>query len=254
MRIEKIKTTKLKDLVKECNLLEFNRDIQPRHVEKMVKSVINCGLLRLPILGDISKFDKRELVIIDGQHLCTALTQLDPKNAVKEVECIIKVYQNKGEVIRDIAKLNNTQKTWNDEDYLYAWVKFGKDNLNHYSAYSDLYNQYENFEGIPCSFLIDLFAKNKDDFKEGKLEFRDREFSMKLLQICYKLKVDFKKPSQSLHGLRLWAFDRKFKEKRDINFQKLESRLFDALRNNKSREFSNREEFREFVQSIYTKL
>ena len=26
---------------------------------------------------------------------------------------------------------------------------------------------------IPCGFLIDLFAKSKDEFKEGKLEFRD---------------------------------------------------------------------------------
>jgi hypothetical protein len=254
MKIQKIKISELKELVKEKNLLEFNRDIQPRHVEKMIKSVTNCGLLRLPIIGDISKFDSRKLVIIDGQHLCSALTLLDPNNAYHEVNCIVKEYDNKAEVIRDIAKLNNTQKTWNDEDYLYAWVKFGKDNIHHYADYSDLYNQYQNFEGIPCAFLIDLFAKNKDDFKEGRLEFRDRDFSMRLLQICYKLKVDFNKPSQTLHGLRLWAFERYFRDKREIDFVKLESRLFDSLRNNKAREFSNREEFREFVQTIYTKI
>ena len=253
MGMKKIKVSQLKDLIKEKNLLEFNRDIQPRHVEKMRLSIIECGLLRLPVLGDVSKFDKRDLVIIDGQHLCSAITKLDPKNSMSEIDCIVKVYEDKASVISDIAKLNNTQKVWNDEDYLYAWVKYGKEN-EYYSYYSDLYNQYENFDGIPCAFLIDLFAKNKDDFKEGKLEFRDREFSIKLLQVAHKLKIDFKKPSQTLQGLRLWAFERYFKDKRDIDFIKLESRLFDALRNNKAKDFANREEFREFVQTVYSKL
>ena len=80
MGMKKIKVSQLKDLIKEKNLLEFNRDIQPRHVEKMRLSIIECGLLRLPVLGDVSKFDKRDLVILDGQHLCSAITKLDPKN------------------------------------------------------------------------------------------------------------------------------------------------------------------------------
>lgn len=254
MKIREIKLKELKELTKEENLLSFNRDIQPRHVEKMINSINKCGILRLPVIGDVSAFDGRETVIIDGQHLCTAITKLDPKDKINSTPCIVKVYETKEEVISDIAKLNNTQKTWTDEDYLYAWYKFGKDNVEHYINYSDLYNTYQNFEGIPCSFMVDLFAKSKDDFKEGRLEFRDREFSMKILQLCYKLREDFQKPAHTLHGLRMWAVDRYFTEKREIDYPKLESRLFDALRNGKNNEFNGRDDFREFVQRIYTKL
>jgi len=252
IKVEKIDIKTIKELIKEKNLLEFNRDIQPRHVEKMQKSVLDCGILRMPVLGDVSAFDNRKLVIIDGQHLCKALTQLDPANYVNDVHCIIKVYLSKEELINDVAKLNNTQKSWNDADYLYAWVKYGKDNLNHYAEYSDLYNQYQNFEDIPLAFLIDLFVKDKNDFKEGKLEFIDREHSMKILIICNEMRKRFDIPALSLHGLRLWAKERRT-NKRDIDFTKLKSRLMDGLKNSKVM-MKNREEFRDFVQEVYTKL
>lgn len=254
MDIKELSLKEIKELTKEDRLLSFNRDIQPRHVNKMIQSVNECGILRLPVIGDISAFDKRKRVIIDGQHLCVGITKLDKNNQMSKVKCLLKVYKEKSEVIADIAKLNNTQKTWNDEDYLYAWYKFGRDNVDHYINYSELYNTYQNFEGIPCSFMVDLFAKSKDDFKEGKLEFRDKDFSTKILQICYKLRESFNKPAHTLHGLRMWAVERVFVEKREIDYVKLESRLFDALRTSKDNEFNGRDDFREFIQRIYTKI
>lgn len=252
MEVIKLNKNQLSELIKEDNLLEFNREIQPRHVLKMTNSIQKCGVLRLPVIGDISSFDKRKMTIIDGQHLISAVAK-DPKTT-GPIDCILKKYKNKREVISDIAILNNTQKTWNDEDYLYAWYKFGKDNLEYYLNYSELYNTYQNFEGIPCSFMVDLFALSKDDFKEGELEFRDKDFSMKILQICFKLKEEFNKPAHTLHGLRMWSQNRHFVEKRKIDYTKLESRLMDTLRNTNVNKFNGRDDFREFVERVYTKL
>lgn len=254
--IRKIKKSELKILLKDNNLLEFNREISDIHVSKMRDSIINCGLLRLPVIGDVSKFDKeRKQVIIDGQHLCKAITSLPTGVLVGNIPCVVKKYNNKGEVIADISKLNNTQKTWSDENYLDAWFKFGKDNIEHYTNYAYLWNAYyHSFSGLPCGFLVDLYSKNKDAFKEGRLTFRDREFSDKLAQICLMLKEDFKKGSFTLHGLRMWAMVRKFDEKKDIDFKKLKSRLINAVRTNEDKNCNGRDDFKEFVHTVYTRL
>lgn len=255
-RIQQFKKQEIKELLKEKNLLEFNREISASHAKKILESILECGLLRLPVIGDISAFDaNRKYVIIDGQHLCSAITKLPKHAGIGEIDALVKTYEKKEEVISDIAKLNNAQKVWNDENYLDAWFKFGKDNIDHFTNYSYLWNMYNTtFDGLPCGLIVDLYAENKDAFKEGKLEFRDREFSDKLAQLCYQLKNDFKKGSFTLHGLRMWATKRKFGEKKDIDFKKLKSRLFQAIKNKEDENCNGREDFREFVQETYTRL
>ena len=157
--MKEFKISEIKELLKEKNLLEFNREISQRHTNSIMESVNQCGILRLPIIGDISKFDKRNYVIVDGQHLCNALASDPTKH--KKVNCIVKKYNTKAEVIKDVSKLNNVQKTWNDENYLNAWYKFGKDNIEHFSNYAYLWNTYNNiFDGLPCGFLVDLYSRS----------------------------------------------------------------------------------------------
>ena len=252
--MKEFKINEIKELLKEKNLLEFNRDISQRHTNSILESVNQCGILRLPIIGDISEFDpRRKYVIVDGQHLCNALTTDPIKH--KKIMCIVKKYNNKKEVIKDVAKLNNVQKTWNDENYLDAWYKFGKDNIEHFSNYAYLWNTYNHiFDGLPCGFLVDLYSKNKELFREGKLEFRDVKFSDKLAQISYMLKQDYNKGAFTLQGLRNWAFNRKFKELKDINFIKLEARLKLAIRNNEDKNCNGRDDFSEFIDRIYKRV
>jgi len=251
--MRKLKIKKIRELLKEKNLLEFNREISQRHTNSIIESVSQCGLLRVPILGDISSFDNRKLVIVDGQHLCSALVKMN--TTIKEVNCIVKKYDNKNEVIRDVAKLNNVQKTWNDENYLNAWYKFGKDNIDYFSNYAYLWNTYNNiFDGLPCGFIVDLYATNKENFRTGTLEFRDVQFSDKLAQISFMLKSKYNKGSFTLQGLRHWAFNRKFNEMRDLDFVKLESRLKLALKNKEDQYCNGREDFCSFVDKIYKRL
>lgn len=251
--IKELKKSELKDLLSEKNLLEFNREIQPRHVEKMTKSVINCGILRLPVIGDVSSFDSRKTVIVDGQHLCKSIVNLPLGNAINKIPVLIKKYNNKQEVIEDISKLNNTQKSWNDENYLEAWFKYGRDN-EYFSNYSYLYNLYTSvYDGLPCGFLVDLYTTSKSSFREGSLEFVNREFSDKLANICYDLQLNYNKSSFALHGLRVWAFNR-LNEKKEIDWAKLTSRLNRSLRKGDDRNIQGRDDFKDFVQEIYTRL
>jgi hypothetical protein len=249
--IEKLSREKVRELLKKDNLLEFNRTIKPRHVKSMFDSVKACGILRLPVVGKLKYPDRRSDAVIDGQHLLSAFL----KTKQPFINCVRKEYTNKSQVIRDVAKLNNIQKSWNDENYLESWYKFGKTNLKYFSNYSYLYNMYkEILTGLPCGLLIDIYAVNKNDFKEGRLQFKDREFSDKLAQICYILKMNHKKGAFTLQGLRVWAFKRKYKEGKDIDFLKLESRLKLALRNNEDKNCNSREDFDALVDIIYNRV
>lgn len=254
MELKKIPLSELKRLVSKKNLLEFNRSIQPRHVAKMSRSVMSCGLLRLPVIGDVSAFDDRGTAIIDGQHLISAITKLPKKHSVQEIDVIFKVYPTKKSVISDIAILNNTQKTWNDTDYLDAWLKYGKDNVSHYMNYYELNNLFRNtFKGLPIGVVVELFAESKKGFREGELVFRDWNFSFKVAQIAHILKSKHKKPAHTLSGLVKWSRQR-HAAKKETDFVKLESRLSDAIRSGKDKNCNGRDDFYNFVEDTYTRL
>ncbi len=249
--IEQLSREEVKTLLKTDNLLEFNRSIKPRHVKSMLESIKLCGILRLPVVGKLNYSDRRKNAVIDGQHLLSAFL----KTKQPFINCVRKEYGDKSQVIKDVAKLNNIQKSWNDENYLESWYKFGKSNLKYFSNYAYLYNMYkEIYTGLPCGLLIDIYATAKNDFREGRLQFRDREFSDNVTQICYMLKMNYKKGAFTLQGLRVWAFRRKFKENKDIDFLKLESRLKLALRNNEDRNCNSREDFDFLVDTIYKRV
>ena len=69
----------LKKLLLKKNLLSFNRKIKKAHVRDMANSIMNCGLLRDPIIGDVSSFDhRRKYVIIIIFTVAAVLTPPDP--------------------------------------------------------------------------------------------------------------------------------------------------------------------------------
>ena len=68
------------------------------------------------------------------------------------------------------------------------------------------------------------------------------------------LKQDYNKGAFTLQGLRNWAFNRKFKELKDIDFIKLEARLKLAIRNNEDKNCNGRDDFSEFIDRIYKRV
>tara|TARA_R110000765_G_C18785946_1_gene591935 strand:- start:60 stop:800 length:741 start_codon:yes stop_codon:yes gene_type:complete len=246
MNVVTISRKELKELVREENLLPFNRNISTKHIDKMAKSISECGILRLPVIGVI-KSQKNKKAIIDGQHLVKSVLR-DPN--IKELQCILKDYEGKRDVIADVSKLNNTQKVWNDYDFLNAWYRFGIDDFSHHQNYAYLMEKYSRYD-ISCGVLVGLYAKSKNDFKLGKLEFKDLELSNKTLSVVDILKSEFKMPAHALEGLIKWVFGRQHK---GTDFSKLESRLFHSLRTGQISHKISRDEFMDELTKIYTRL
>ena len=54
-------------------------------------------------------------------------------------------------------------------------------------------------------------------------------------------------------GLILWAKE-KYKKKYEIDFVKLNSRLSTALRTNEDKNYNGRDDFKEFIETIYNRV
>lgn len=255
---QKFTLSQLKELVKEHNLLPFNREISQTHTNAMRNSIIKSGVLRKPIIGKM-KFDKNRLAIVDGQHLVSAITTLPKQLEIQKEECIVKEYETKKDVIFDISILNNTQKVWNDAQFLDAWYQFGADqNEDYYPNYIELYKKY-NQGSLSCGLLVQIYTKSKNSFREGSLTFFDKKFSDEVYYLCNDLKDNFGSAAFMLHGVLGFCVEM-HNNKKQIDWIKLKSRLFDAMRNksyakgDKNKKNPSRDEFREFVKESYNRL
>lgn len=246
---KKISFNRLKKMLEEKNLISFNRKIEKSHTKNMTKSILQCGLLRDPVVGDVSSFDKkRKYVLVDGQHLTKAIINNNFNNK-ESVLCKVKKYNNMTEVINDIAILNNTQKKWNDTNFLIGWYNNGNDNL-YWKNYSELYRlNFEVFTELPLGVILSIYTNSKKNFKLGKLEFFNKKFSDELVIICNILKVKYNKPSHTITGLIMWA-----KNKKNINFRKLHSRLEISLQNKEDQNCNGRDDFKNFIEIIYNRI
>ena len=234
-------------LLLEKNLLSFNRTISLSHSIKLSKSIKEIGVLRLPVIANISKiYASKKTTIIDGQHLLKGFL-LDKSN--KSITCIQKNYNNKAQLIKDIALLNSTQKNWNDNDYLNAWYYYGTDNKQYYHNYIQMYN-YKNdiYKGLSLGVLIDVFGNGKDKFKAGQMTFKNITLSKQVADLCLELKTKYKKGAFTLYGLIMEMKTNKY------NYNKLRSRLLNALKNNEDENCNGREDFREFIKTIYKRV
>ena len=255
MNVVNLKPSQIKEMIKKKNLIEFNRDISSAHVKKMVESIKKCGLLRLPVIGDVSAFSEKGKVVVDGQHLCTAITKLPPGHELSKVPVIIKKYESKKQLIADIAKLNNTQKKWSDLDYLEAWYKYGSQNKN-FSDYAHLYNITKSaFPQISFGVILEIYlveGGKKDKFREGDMVLKNKENGDKIISMCNYFLEEFDAPATFMVALSR-VLKRKIAN-RSIDFNKMRSRLRDDFRNNKHVGIRGREGFIDFIERAYTRL
>lgn len=250
--MKQIKTINLnrkevEQLLMPQNLLHFNRSISLKHATTLAKSIDEIGMLRLPIIGDLSKIpNQKSKSIIDGQHLLKGFL-LNKRN--KNISCLVKKYETKQQLINDISLLNSTQKRWKDEDYLDAWCEFGPDNVKYYHNYSDLRNFYNQvYKGLTIGTLLSIWAKDKKEFKLGRLTFNDRSLSKNISELCYILKTRFNKSSYAQDGVVKEMQTRKY------DYIKLKARLITSLNNNEDKGMKAREEFREFIRMVYNRI
>lgn len=236
------------------NLLEFNRNINKKHVSTMEKSIKKSGILRTPLIADVSTFDKRGILIADGQHLLSAIVKLAKEMNYSKVRCMIKLYTTKEELISDIANINNVGKSWLDDDYLEAWFKYGKDNIRYFQNYAHLYNMRVNcFPNLPMGTLIKTYTRNKPDFKSGKLEFRDQGFSDTLAALLERLHKTHISGANTLDGIVSWALDRRAFGLA-IDWVKLEARIIAAINTGEISRRESREDMKICVEMVYNRI
>ena len=101
-----------------------NRAVMPGHVNKIVESITDAGMLLVPILVN----GKGE--IIDGQHRFEALKRL-------EMPIIYVVGKKYG--IDEIKTLNTNQKNWSIMDYIKSWAEKGKKDYKDLVAFMEIY-------------------------------------------------------------------------------------------------------------------
>ena len=108
---------KLADDYSKFSTLPTNRDIDSKHVQKMITSLRKQGCIRAVICCRTNMIEGLEkLYIIDGQHLATALEREGLPIPYIEYEVSSEI-----ELVERMAYLNNSSKSWELMDYVNAW-------------------------------------------------------------------------------------------------------------------------------------
>lgn len=100
------------------SILPMNREIDSKHVQKMIASLRMQGCTRAVTCCKTNVIEgKDKLYIIDGQHLATAL-----EREGEDIPYIIEdEITSEEELITRMAYLNNSSKSWDMMNYINAW-------------------------------------------------------------------------------------------------------------------------------------
>ena len=139
--------------------VEGNREINPRHVAKLVKAITEKDL-QIPILVD------QDMRVVDGQHRLEAYKELN--NAVT---FIIK----KDFDIKDIRKLNSVSKNWTLKQYLYSFKDLKLESYVHL----EWFHRHYKFGITECLTMLSKGSGNNSQslykYKTGKFVIYDLE-------------------------------------------------------------------------------
>jgi hypothetical protein len=114
----KLKTLKTQVLsISLLKFLQFNRSVNLKHVISLLNSMLEFGILRIPVIVKTKLFGKLDYYIVDGQNMISALIKADHK----EVECIVFESDDMVHIIETIARLNNTVLLWTIDNYVEAY-------------------------------------------------------------------------------------------------------------------------------------
>jgi len=133
-----------KDYRKFLFLENINRIVDPTHVQKMVSSIRSMSVVR-PIICVQVEFitGKKQLFIVDGQHLFTALSAEG-----LEIPYVIIEITDKIDLVHKMAMLNNSSKSWT----LFNYVKAFKTHIPDYNILAELRDKY-NIEPLMLAAL-----------------------------------------------------------------------------------------------------
>lgn len=148
--LEQKKTSFVTISVSQYGLLKtrpHNRPINEKGVKTMLGSVERNGVLRYPIIVWNQK--KSHYEIIDGQHLITAIKQLE-----LPIKCIVVEDLSEAEIVQLMIDLNNISRSWKLEDYIRSWKESGKKDYRILSS-----THKETYPDLQITVLMQAYAQ-----------------------------------------------------------------------------------------------
>ena len=148
--------------------LEGNRDVDPKKVKKIKKSIEDVGYISNPIIVN------ENFEVIDGQHRLQALKELG-----KPIEYIIQKRLN----IKEVLYMNVNQEKWGMMDYIKSHAELGNES---YKRLLDLIEQFPiyNLNTIGKALKGISRLANKQ-VQNGTLEVSQFEYENALIKLNY---------------------------------------------------------------------
>lgn len=145
-----------------------NREITPRRIAKIKKSIINNGYIFNPIIVN------EKMEIIDGQGRQWVLKELG-----LPIDYIIRP----GMTVTDCQSLNSAASTWTTEDYIFSHCEEGN---VHYKYLSNLVTQFPELpiDSI-CFSITGNVAKNKDAIQNGSFVCTEEQYNTAITLLNY---------------------------------------------------------------------
>lgn len=141
--------TKLANDYSIFSVLPMNREIDSKHVQRMITSLRLQGCTRYVICCKTNVIEgKEKLYIIDGQHLATALER-EGQPIPYFIQDEIKTEE---QLITRMAFLNNSSKSWDLMNYINAWKMIRPD-------YMKLF-RWKNMYDIEITMLAAIGVNN----------------------------------------------------------------------------------------------
>ena len=165
----------------------LNREVDLKHVNRMANKIMQEGFTQ-PITIAPSGH------VIEGAHRAMASKQLN----LDKVPCYVIDWVNVEEdetYLESIIKMNNSNKSWQNEDYLKSYSNINED----YAYVLDKFNTSNLSVGLVVNCY---FKKANKDFKSGKACIEDKTLSDELVVMLNGLRETHGKDIMQSYALR----------------------------------------------------
>lgn len=157
--------------------LPMNREVNPKHVESMVKSINKMGCIRDIIVVKTKVFEGiPKTYVIDGQHLLNALIRGNMPVSYRELKL-----DTVEEIVSSMAMLNNSSKSWGLMDYVNAYKVVNNDYMK-LLKYINMYNLEPTMIGMIATTgsktgISKLIKEGRFEISNSRTEAMCKEFS-----------------------------------------------------------------------------
>lgn len=168
---------------------EGNRPVNPKHVNRLVRSYEKFGWLNSPLIVN------EKMQVVDGQHRLAAAKEME--NPISVTFIIVKGYN-----LQEVQALNLMQSNWSTKDYLHSYADQG---LEHYVKLRDFWNENKDFglslcaaicanthiQGVTSTAQNTMHNKIKPVFNEGTYETKNIHDAQKLVTLVRSIQPYF---------------------------------------------------------------